>query len=327
MSWNDLPRRLATISIAVPLILSVLTNPQCAFYLIQASHLLCAVEWVRLVPRQVEGHLQLANDKEKRKTHSNGNTKINHHYHPCLVLFVFLSLYIATPSKLGGFLSRPLPTEISLPLCMVVFTLASPRHVSTHCINGLLFLSLGYYHVHKIYDFSLAHTVQALFIVWNSDTGALVVGRSFRLDPIGTKLRVTNTLKTISSKKSATGMVGAVAFGVSTAIFFPKIVKYIPLPTTLSERITESHLTYPMILPSYNLSTHFRRALVGFVLSICAVLGDLTESVIKRSAGVKDSGKLLPGHGGVLDRMDSLLLSAGLYFWLCCHDSITKKET
>jgi phosphatidate cytidylyltransferase len=114
--------------------------------------------------------------------------------------------------------------------------------------------------------------------VWIGDIAAYYVGTAFgkhRLAPA------------VSPKKSVEG---AIASLVAGALFAGTVGLVLPLPHSIPVSI-----------------------LLGVLLNIAAQLGDLAESLLKRCAGVKDSGTLFPGHGGVLDRLDGFLLVLPLY--------------
>lgn len=111
----------------------------------------------------------------------------------------------------------------------------------------------------------------ALVITWAADTVAYFVGRSFGKHPLAPK---------ISPKKTWEGCIGGLLASLLIAYAF------------------HSWLTLPLL--------HLlAMAVLG---NIAGQMGDLLESAYKRSAGVKDSGRLLPGHGGILDRIDALIL-------------------
>ncbi|WP_310600386.1 phosphatidate cytidylyltransferase [Desulfobulbus sp.] len=118
-------------------------------------------------------------------------------------------------------------------------------------------------------------------IVAGSDTGAYYAGRAFgkrKLFPL------------ISPKKTVAGGVGGMVAGVAAAELVNLIFRQPAHPGAL--------------------------LLVAVVLVAIGIVGDLTESMIKRSVGCKDSGTILLGHGGLLDRLDSLLLTAPVLYYL-----------
>jgi len=125
-----------------------------------------------------------------------------------------------------------------------------------------------------------------LVLAWAGDTGGYFAGRAFGKHKLYEK---------VSPKKTVEGAIGGVASVVGFA---------------LGARA--------LVVPSIPIRDVVVLAVVGGILGI---LGDLGESLIKRSTGVKDSGDIVPGHGGMLDRIDAVLLTAPLtlVYWLIAH--------
>jgi phosphatidate cytidylyltransferase len=120
-------------------------------------------------------------------------------------------------------------------------------------------------------------------IVWAGDIAALYVGRNFGRTKLAPR---------ISPNKSWQGT--AASLGASLLIAAALVA--------LAGKLPPGTLHYPGRLA--------RWLVLAVVLNVFAQVGDLAESAIKRGAGVKDSGVMLPGHGGILDRIDALLLAA-----------------
>lgn len=107
--------------------------------------------------------------------------------------------------------------------------------------------------------------------IWSNDTGAFVAGSIFGKRKL---------FPSVSPNKSWEGFFGGLLASVALSVLIGKAY------------ISEFSITY---------------VLIGIIISVAATWGDLFESMLKRQAGVKDSGSIIPGHGGILDRIDSML--------------------
>jgi phosphatidate cytidylyltransferase len=124
------------------------------------------------------------------------------------------------------------------------------------------------------FEYSSGYVLPIFVFVWLNDTSAYLIGTIFgrhRMFP------------RISPQKSWEGFAGGFVVTVSASLFFAELFSGLP-------------------------AAMYHRPVLAVVVVIFATWGDLVESLIKRSFGVKDSGSLLPGHGGILDRMDSVIL-------------------
>ena len=170
------------------------------------------------------------------------------------------------------------------PLTSVSVTLFGCLYAS-----GLLAFLIGIRHGVNADSRPTAYALLTLFplvITWICDTAAMAAGTAFG----GPKLAPV-----LSPKKTRAGAIGGTAGGLITALVLGKLV-------------LNRH--------GWNFSVG-QLLLFGLAVSVVGQVGDVAESLFKREAGVKDSSSLIPGHGGVLDRLDSLYFvvpaAAGLY--------------
>lgn len=130
-----------------------------------------------------------------------------------------------------------------------------------------------------------------LAVTWLGDTGAYFAGRFAGKTPLFPR---------VSPKKTREGVVGGVLLAVVGAL----------LVKVVGDQLLPWGAEQPIALGWVSL------ILLGIGLDLLGVLGDLVESMLKRAFGVKDSGWIMPGHGGILDRVDSLLFSGPLLWAL-----------
>jgi phosphatidate cytidylyltransferase len=125
--------------------------------------------------------------------------------------------------------------------------------------------------------------------IWASDTMAYYLGAG---------IGKTRLYREVSPNKTIAGAVGSLIGGVLSAVI---------LKVTL----------VPMLITS---SAIF----IGIITGMISIIGDLVESMFKRDAGVKDSGTIIPGHGGILDKIDGILFAGPIFYWILIALKITK---
>lgn len=142
----------------------------------------------------------------------------------------------------------------------------------------LNFLAFPEFEGFNVYNYGLL--ISLFVLVWAGDSGAYIFGVRFGRHKL---------FERISPKKSWEGLFG----GVLTAIATAWILNY--------------------VFPQYNIVLLI---VMAIVVVISGTLGDLVESMLKRSIGIKDSGRFMPGHGGLLDRFDSILLASPVIYFV-----------
>jgi phosphatidate cytidylyltransferase len=145
-------------------------------------------------------------------------------------------------------------------------------------ILGLVYIilplcTMNYLVFHEAFASGYTHRIVLgiLILVWINDTGAFLAGIS---------LGRHRLLPSVSPKKSWEGAIGGTLLTLATALWLNRLMGMLSMTDWI---------------------------VLALIVSVFGVLGDLVESMFKRNADVKDSGSLIPGHGGILDRIDSIL--------------------
>lgn len=201
-----------------------------------------------------------------------------------IFVYVMIALYAHNLIN-SGMLMLMVPAYLMLFIFELYRKKSMPFTNAAMALSGVLFISVPLALMNFLYSpFSVTggNCTQILIgffiITWTTDTAAYLSGMAFGRHRL---------FERISPKKSWEGSAGGVVFALLAAYVISLFFKDIALVHWLA---------------------------IAMIIVVAGTFGDLAESLLKRSAGVKDSGTLLPGHGGILDRFDSVLFSGPVVF-------------
>ena len=145
-----------------------------------------------------------------------------------------------------------------------------------------------------------------LIVVFACDTGAFAVGRLVGRHRMAPRLSPNKTWEGAAGGLAASvgaALLVGLAFDLALPVWHRALIGSVSIPGP-------AFYLSPVVMPVW------QQALIGAVASVAAQIGDLFESALKRAANVKDSGSIMPGHGGILDRMDSILFALPAVFYM-----------
>lgn len=161
---------------------------------------------------------------------------------------------------------------------MLIFLFFRKNKKSIYLLTGLGYISVAFGFLVQMRFQSLLLPLILILFIWMNDTMAYLTGSFIGKTPF---------FPSISPKKTIEGTIGGIVFCMVFAFIWGSLTNWFPISVWI---------------------------LFGLIAGVVGTAGDLVESKLKRMAGVKDSGAMMPGHGGALDRFDSLLLASPFAF-------------
>lgn len=217
-----------------------------------------------------------------------------------------LSLSYAIPTKLTTPIDIAtaiaiIPTGLIAMFVLAIFTFSRRKNVAgVAAAAGAVIFAMVYLGLMLGFLLAIRRWHSAWWIVGviavtkMTDTGAFFTGRAIGRHKL---------IPWLSPGKTWEGLMGGIAFAVLTGMFVAWLSHFIPPPID------------PAMPPDYEHVPIWVGAVCGVLFALVGQFGDLTMSLFKRGAGLKDSSNVLPGMGGVLDVMDSPLMVAPVAFW------------
>ena len=216
---------------------------------------------------------------------------------------IIVSTYLETIGLLEGEISNSILPICSVGICTWLLLQPKPGTISdiAASIFGLFYLGFlpsywiklrgldsviissnqGFMSFENLSNTTGLHlTLTSCFLIVASDIGSYFIGKSFG----------KTSLSPISPSKTIEGLIGGISCSILLAIFFAFLMNW------------ENPL--------------FVGIIYGISISLMALVGDLIESMMKRDAKIKDSGTFLPGHGGILDRIDSYIFTPSVLYYI-----------